>query len=255
MAFAEPVAAESGSAQSSCSVSSVGHWVLIRASSFRAPTCCRNPVNPNKVLTKPGTPSDATGRFVSAILGNTEAEWTDIFAQAGKKYQPPTLSCFLELPSRVAGLRNRLWVRSIAPLIRKYTLTRVSFRISSDASALAMSAARRASFPSLCDCARDRTSCPEPVGALPEVQQAQRGMGKAEANSLQVRVELQADCLPASGRTARMLNGNSSNLGTSKRRYRRLRRSAMIDCRNRARATLSRTPSPTALRHSAPVGS
>ena len=44
--------------------------------------------------TKPGTPSDATGRFVSAILGSTEAEWTDIFAQAGKKYQPPTLVMF-----------------------------------------------------------------------------------------------------------------------------------------------------------------
>jgi predicted metalloprotease len=44
--------------------------------------------------TKPGTPSDAMGRFVSAILGSTEAEWTDIFAQAGKKYQPPTLVMF-----------------------------------------------------------------------------------------------------------------------------------------------------------------
>ena len=32
------------------------------------------------------------------------------------------------------------------------------------------------------------------LGLLPQVQQAQRGMGKAEANSLQVRVELQADC-------------------------------------------------------------
>jgi len=44
--------------------------------------------------TKPGTPSDAMGRFVSAILGSTEAEWTDIFAQAGKKYQPPALVMF-----------------------------------------------------------------------------------------------------------------------------------------------------------------
>ena len=33
------------------------------------------------------------------------------------------------------------------------------------------------------------------LGLLPKVQQAQRGMGKVEANSLQVRVELQADCL------------------------------------------------------------
>jgi len=33
------------------------------------------------------------------------------------------------------------------------------------------------------------------LGLLPKVQEAQRGMGKSESNSLQVRVELQADCL------------------------------------------------------------
>jgi predicted metalloprotease len=32
------------------------------------------------------------------------------------------------------------------------------------------------------------------LGILPQVQQMQRGMSKAEANALQVRVELQADC-------------------------------------------------------------
>jgi predicted metalloprotease len=33
------------------------------------------------------------------------------------------------------------------------------------------------------------------LGLLPQVQQKQGAMGQAEANSLQVRVELQADCL------------------------------------------------------------
>jgi uncharacterized protein len=33
------------------------------------------------------------------------------------------------------------------------------------------------------------------LGVLPKVQQAQRAMDQAEANGLQVRVELQADCL------------------------------------------------------------
>jgi predicted metalloprotease len=33
------------------------------------------------------------------------------------------------------------------------------------------------------------------LGLLPQIQQKQRAMGTAEANSLQVRVELQADCL------------------------------------------------------------
>src|SRR5215813_712022 len=31
-----------------------------------------------------GTPSDETGRFVSAVLGSTEEVWTDVFAHAGK---------------------------------------------------------------------------------------------------------------------------------------------------------------------------
>ena len=32
------------------------------------------------------------------------------------------------------------------------------------------------------------------LGILPKVQQQQRGLSKAEANRLQVKVELQADC-------------------------------------------------------------
>jgi uncharacterized protein len=35
-----------------------------------------------------GAPSDEMGHFVSAILGSTEVEWKDVFAQAGKTYQP-----------------------------------------------------------------------------------------------------------------------------------------------------------------------
>ncbi len=39
-----------------------------------------------------GTPPDEMRRFVSAILGSTEAEWTEIFAHAGKTYSPPDFS-------------------------------------------------------------------------------------------------------------------------------------------------------------------
>ncbi len=41
-----------------------------------------------------GTPSEEMGRFVSAILGSTEAEWKEVFEQAGKTYRPPTLVMF-----------------------------------------------------------------------------------------------------------------------------------------------------------------
>jgi hypothetical protein len=41
-----------------------------------------------------GSPSDPTGEFVSAVLGSTEVQWKDIFAQAGKTYRAPTLVMF-----------------------------------------------------------------------------------------------------------------------------------------------------------------
>src|SRR6266480_1018232 len=37
--------------------------------------------------TSSGSPSDAMGQFVSAVLGSTETVWTDIFAQAGRSYR------------------------------------------------------------------------------------------------------------------------------------------------------------------------
>jgi len=41
-----------------------------------------------------GTPNDATGQFVAAILGDTEDRWTEIFAAAGKSYPAPKLLLF-----------------------------------------------------------------------------------------------------------------------------------------------------------------
>jgi uncharacterized protein len=39
-------------------------------------------------------PSDDMGQLVSAVLGSTETQWREIFAQAGRKYTPPTLVMF-----------------------------------------------------------------------------------------------------------------------------------------------------------------
>ena len=65
----------------------------------------------------------------------------------GKSTNPQRWSCFPEQPDRVAGSHNRQWVRSIARLIRRFTSTQVSSRTSSDASALAMLAAKPANSP------------------------------------------------------------------------------------------------------------
>src|SRR5271168_5288496 len=36
-----------------------------------------------------GTPTDETGKFVAAVLGDTEDRWSEIFSAAGKTYEPP----------------------------------------------------------------------------------------------------------------------------------------------------------------------
>jgi predicted metalloprotease len=41
-----------------------------------------------------GTPNDQTGKFVAAVLGDTEDVWTEIFAANGRTYHPPKLRLF-----------------------------------------------------------------------------------------------------------------------------------------------------------------
>src|SRR5262244_822127 len=44
--------------------------------------------------TKAGLPADQLKEFVSAVLGSTEAQWSEIFARSGKTYRPPSLVMF-----------------------------------------------------------------------------------------------------------------------------------------------------------------
>src|ERR1700722_9700927 len=41
-----------------------------------------------------GTPTDATGRFVALVLGDTEDRWTEMFNGMNKTYHPPKLRLF-----------------------------------------------------------------------------------------------------------------------------------------------------------------
>ena len=95
--------------------------------------------------TSSGSPSDAMGHFVSAVLGSTETVWTDIFAQAGRTYKPPTLVMFSGEHSPVADLQSPRWDRSIAHSTKRSTSTQASFRTSKGVWVLARSAVRLAS--------------------------------------------------------------------------------------------------------------
>jgi uncharacterized protein len=50
-----------------------------------------------------GRPTDAQGDFAAAVLGETEDVWTQYFAAAGQRYDPPTLVLFTDQVASACG--------------------------------------------------------------------------------------------------------------------------------------------------------
>jgi uncharacterized protein len=67
-------------------------------------------------------PSDEMGRFVSAILGSMEAEWKDVFDQAGRTYKPPTLVMFTGATQSGCGLAQSAMGPFYCPIDQKVYL-------------------------------------------------------------------------------------------------------------------------------------
>jgi predicted metalloprotease len=140
-------------------------------------------------------PSDRMGEFVAGVLGSTEVVWKQIFAQAGKTYEPPTLVMFSGGTRSGCGIAQAAMGPFYCPLDQKVYLDTSFFQ----------DLERR-----FHGCDVGSKSCQfshayvithevghhvqNLLGILPRAQEAQRGMDKVDANQLQVRVELQADC-------------------------------------------------------------
>jgi len=154
--------------------------------------------SPQQSQPTPG-PAKAEGpsdQLVLAVLGSTEAQWKEIFAQAGKHYEPPTLVMFSGGTRSGCGVAQSAMGPFYCPIDRKVYLDTAFFQ----------DLERR-----FHGCDVGSKSCQfaqayvithevghhvqNLLGILPQVQEAQRGMDPVEANQFQVRVELQADCL------------------------------------------------------------
>jgi predicted metalloprotease len=143
-----------------------------------------------------GAPSDEMGHFVSAILGSTEAEWKDIFAQAGKSYAPPTLVMFSGATQSACGLAQAAMGPFYCPIDQKVYLDTSFFQDLERRFRACDVGSKTCQFSQAYVIAHEiGHHVQNQLGLLPKVQEAQSGMDKAEANALQVRVELQADCL------------------------------------------------------------
>jgi uncharacterized protein len=142
-----------------------------------------------------GAPSDQTGQLVSAVLGSSEVQWKKILAQYGRSYEPPTLVMFSGATSSGCGFAQSAMGPFYCPLDRKVYLD-TSFFQDLERRFRACDVGSKA-----CQFSQAYVITHEVghhvqnlLGVLPKVQQMQRGMDRAEANQLQVMVELQADC-------------------------------------------------------------
>jgi len=145
---------------------------------------------------KTGAPSDEVGHFVSAILGSTEAEWKEIFDQAGRTYTPPTLVMFTGATQSGCGFAQSAMGPFYCPIDQKVYLDTSFFRDLQQRFRGCDAGSKTCQFSQAYVIAHEiGHHVQNQLGILPKVEQAKQGVEKADANALQVRVELQADCL------------------------------------------------------------
>jgi uncharacterized protein len=143
-----------------------------------------------------GAPSDEMGHFVSAILGSTEVEWKDALAQAGKTYEPPTLVMFSGATQSACGFAQAAMGPFYCPIDQKVYLDTSFFQDLERRFRACDVGSKTCQFSQAYVIAHEiGHHVQNQLGILTKVQEAQRGMDKTDANALQVRVELQADCL------------------------------------------------------------
>jgi uncharacterized protein len=144
---------------------------------------------------KTEVPSDQVGEFVSAVLGSAEVQWKDIFARSGQNYEAPTLVMFSGVTRSGCGFAQSAMGPFYCP-IRKVYLDTTFFQDLERRFRACDAGSKGCQFSQAYVITHEiGHHVQNLLGILPRVQEAQRAMDQADANQLQVRVELQADCL------------------------------------------------------------
>jgi uncharacterized protein len=143
-----------------------------------------------------GTPTDGQfGNFVSRILGSTEVQWKDIFTKDGLTYKAPILVMYTRSTDAKCGSGGARSAMGpfYCPTDHRVYLDTSFFR---EIETRFHGCTGRA-----CEFSQAYVIAHEVghhvqnlLGILPQVNAKQRAVNKTEANRLQVRVELQADC-------------------------------------------------------------
>jgi uncharacterized protein len=143
-----------------------------------------------------GSPKDDSGRFVSHILGSTEAVWKDEFAKRRDTYRAPTLVLFNRQTDGACGRAQSAMGPFYCPNDKKVYLDTSFFQ--------EIETRFRGCEGKACQFSQAYVIAHEVghhvqnlKGVLTQAHAAQQAAGgrTPEANAIQVRVELQADCL------------------------------------------------------------
>jgi predicted metalloprotease len=142
-----------------------------------------------------GTPNDPTGKFVALVLGDTEDRWKEIFAAAGQTYHPPRLRLFNGVEQGGCGLARSAMGPFYCPSDKRIYLD-ISFFDDLQNKFGGCANNNACKFSQAYVIAHEvGHHVQDELGILPRVRQEQEAATKVERNRLQVRIELQADCL------------------------------------------------------------
>jgi predicted metalloprotease len=132
----------------------------------------------------------ATADRVAAILGTTEDFWSGVFAQAGQTYEPATLVLFNRATASPCGQASGATGPFYCPADKKVYLDLSFF------DEMERSLGARGDFAQAYVIAHEIAHHVQDVtGILPQAHQAMRRRGEDKgADSVAVRLELQADC-------------------------------------------------------------
>jgi predicted metalloprotease len=143
-----------------------------------------------------GSPDDQMGKFVSRVLGSADVQWKEIFAKEGQTYRAPVLVLYNEVTNQACGgVAQASMGPFYCPADRKIYLDTSFFRDIEKRFKGCDAGSRSCQFAQAYVITHEvGHHVQNLLGILPKVQERQRGMSKADANHLQVMVELQADC-------------------------------------------------------------
>ena len=149
---------------------------------------------------RPGaSPKDETGRFVTRILASTETTWKGVFAQYKRSYSPPTLVLYSRTTRASCGGQAMAAMGPFyCPADRKIYLDTSFFQMIETRFKGCDVGAQSCRFAQAYVIAHEVAHhVQNELGILARSHREQQALGRGspQANRIQVRVELQADCL------------------------------------------------------------